>query len=123
MPINRKYKLNVLLQTLREELCFKRNYKVLFEYVMLAGVNDRLDKLGYFFHVAWFGYIFLIWMQILIQNTCIILRLHIKFCSMGDARRLVDLVQGIPCKINLISFNPHCGSHFRPTSDEKMIKF
>lgn len=43
MPINGKYKLEVLLQTLREELRFKRNYKVLFEYVMLAGVNDRLD--------------------------------------------------------------------------------
>lgn len=44
-------------------------------------------------------------------------------CSIEDARRLVGLVQGIPCKINLISFNPHGGSHFRPTSDEKMIEF
>jgi adenine C2-methylase RlmN of 23S rRNA A2503 and tRNA A37 len=44
MPINRKYKLGLLLQTLREELRFKHNYKVLFEYVMLSGVNDRLDK-------------------------------------------------------------------------------
>lgn len=41
MPINRKYKLGLLLQTLREELRCKHNYKVLFEYVMLAGVNDR----------------------------------------------------------------------------------
>lgn len=41
MPINRKYKLGLLLETLREELCVKQNYKVLFEYVMLAGVNDR----------------------------------------------------------------------------------
>lgn len=83
MPINGKYKLEVLLQTLREELRFKRNYKVLFEYVMLAGVNDSIE----------------------------------------DARRLVDLVQGIPCKINLISFNPHGGSQFRPTGDAKMIEF
>ena len=44
MPINRKYKLGLLLETLREELRFKNNYKVLFEYVMLSGVNDRLDK-------------------------------------------------------------------------------
>lgn len=44
MPINRKYKLGLLLETLREELRYKHNYKVLFEYVMLAGVNDRLDK-------------------------------------------------------------------------------
>ncbi|GLT86438.1 hypothetical protein SLE2022_045790 [Rubroshorea leprosula] len=83
MPINRKYKLRLLLETLREELRFKSNYKVLFEYVMLAGIND----------------------------------------SMEDARRLIDLVKGIPCKINLISFNPHCGSQFRPSSDEKMIEF
>ncbi|XP_021809766.1 uncharacterized protein LOC110753223 [Prunus avium] len=83
MPINRKYNIGLLLQTLREELRFKNNYKVLFEYVMLAGINDSIE----------------------------------------DARRLADLVQGIPCKINLLSFNPHGGSQFRPTSDEKMIEF
>ncbi|GLT25099.1 hypothetical protein SLA2020_002510 [Shorea laevis] len=43
--------------------------------------------------------------------------------SMENARRLIDLVKGIPCKINLISLNPHCGSQFRPSSDEKMIEF
>lgn len=83
MPINRKYKLSLLLDTLREELQSKHNYKVLFEYVMLAGINDSFD----------------------------------------DAKRLIDLVQGIPCKINLISFNPHSGSQFRPTSEENMIEF
>lgn len=41
MPINRKYNLSLLLETLREELRLKNKYKVLFEYVMLAGVNDR----------------------------------------------------------------------------------
>lgn len=45
------------------------------------------------------------------------------YCSLDDAKRLIDLVQGIPCKINLISFNPHSGSQFRPTSYEKMIEF
>ncbi|KAF3340038.1 Dual-specificity RNA methyltransferase RlmN [Carex littledalei] len=83
MPINRKYNLSVLLETLREELRFKHKYKVLFEYVMLAGVNDSID----------------------------------------DAKRLIQLVQGIPCKINLISFNPHEGSQFKPTPIEKMIEF
>ncbi|CAK7332693.1 unnamed protein product [Dovyalis caffra] len=83
MPINRKYNIGLLLQMLREELCLKNNYKVLFEYVMLEGVNDSVD----------------------------------------DAKRLIDLVQGIPCKINLIQFNPYCGSQFRPTSKENMIKF
>ncbi|KAG6422605.1 hypothetical protein SASPL_119183 [Salvia splendens] len=83
MPINRKYNLELLLGTLREELRLKRHYKVLFEYVMLAGVNDSVE----------------------------------------DAKRLINLVQGIPCKVNLISFNPHCGSNFKPTTDEKMIEF
>ncbi|KAK4763007.1 hypothetical protein SAY86_008775 [Trapa natans] len=83
MPINRKYKLDLLLQTLREELPRKNNYIVLFEYVMLAGVNDSLE----------------------------------------DAKRLISLVQGIPCKINLISFNPHSGSQFQPTPEEKIIEF
>ncbi|KAK7856986.1 dual-specificity rna methyltransferase rlmn [Quercus suber] len=83
MPINRKYKLGLLLETLREELRFKNNYKVLFEYVMLSGVNDSIE----------------------------------------DAKRLIDLIEGIPCKINLISFNPHTGSQFQPTSDAKMIEF
>ncbi|KAL1221058.1 hypothetical protein V5N11_024890 [Cardamine amara subsp. amara] len=83
MPINRKYKLSLLLETLREELSSRHKYKVLFEYVMLAGVNDSMD----------------------------------------DARRLVELVQGIPCKINLIQFNPHSGSQFIQTDEDKMIKF
>ncbi|CAN0892923.1 Dual-specificity RNA methyltransferase RlmN [Linum grandiflorum] len=83
MPINRKYNISLLLDTLREELQFRNNYKVLFEYVMLAGVNDSLD----------------------------------------DARRLIDLVKGIPCKVNLIQFNPHCGSPFKPSSIDRMIEF
>ncbi|KAL2559752.1 Radical SAM superfamily protein [Forsythia ovata] len=83
MPINRKYNLEMLLGILREELRLKHNYKVLFEYVMLAGVNDSIE----------------------------------------DAKRLIDLVRGIPCKINLISFNPHQGSQFKPTREEKMIEF
>lgn len=83
MPINRKHNLEVLLGTIREELRSKHNYKVLFEYVMLAGINDSMD----------------------------------------DARRLIELVKDIPCKINLITFNPHSGSQFKPTRDEKMIEF
>ncbi|CAM0881858.1 unnamed protein product [Alopecurus aequalis] len=83
MPINRKYNLNLLLGTLREELRVRPKSIVLFEYVMLAGVNDSVD----------------------------------------DANRLTELVHGIPCKINLISFNPHSGSQFKPTPDEKIIEF
>ncbi|GJY29338.1 ribosomal RNA large subunit methyltransferase [Tanacetum coccineum] len=83
MPINRKYNLKILLETLREELRSKHKYSVLFEYVLLAGVNDSID----------------------------------------DAKRIINLVKGIPCKINLITFNPHSGSNFQPTTNEKMVEF
>lgn len=43
--------------------------------------------------------------------------------SKEDATRIIELVRGIPCKINLLTFNPHQGSQFRPTSEEKMIEF
>jgi 23S rRNA (adenine2503-C2)-methyltransferase len=33
--------------------------------------------------------------------------------GMDDARRLSELVRGLPCKLNLIPFNPHPGSEFR----------
>lgn len=52
-----KYKLDLLLQTLREELCFKKNYKVLFEHVMLEGINDRMAKL-YFVYCLCYIYSF-----------------------------------------------------------------
>lgn len=83
MPINRKYNLDMLLTMLREEIGQRHKFKVLFEYVMLAGINDSLD----------------------------------------DARRLVSLVEGIPCKINLISFNHHEGSSFIPSTKEQMLAF
>lgn len=35
----------------------------------------------------------------------------------------MELVRGIPCKINLIKFNPHRGSMFRPSPEERMIEF
>ncbi|XP_025982451.1 dual-specificity RNA methyltransferase RlmN 2 [Glycine max] len=40
-----------------------------------------------------------------------------------DVERLIELVKGISCKINLISFNPHSGSFFKPTKYERMIEF
>lgn len=48
---------------------------------------------------------------------------YLLLCSDEDAKRLIKLVKGIPCKINLISFNPHGGSFFRPTKEERMIEF
>ncbi|KAL3679224.1 hypothetical protein R1sor_022180 [Riccia sorocarpa] len=83
MPINRKYNLSSLLGALREEQALRPNSHFLFEYVMLAGVNDSFE----------------------------------------DAERLVELVQGIRCKINLICFNPHSESVFRPSSLEQILLF
>jgi 23S rRNA (adenine2503-C2)-methyltransferase len=59
------------------------NRRLTFEYVLLAGVNDRLE----------------------------------------DARRLVKLVHGIACKINLIPFNPFPGSAFQRPSDRDVLAF
>ena len=53
---------------------------VLFEYVMLQGVNDSLE----------------------------------------DARRLLAMTQDIECKFNLIGFNPHPGTRFRPSPPERV---
>jgi 23S rRNA (adenine2503-C2)-methyltransferase len=40
-----------------------------------------------------------------------------------DARRLVKLVRGIACKINLIPFNPFPGSAFQRPSDRDVLAF
>jgi len=43
--------------------------------------------------------------------------------SIDDARRLVRLVSGIPCKINLIAFNEHERCSFRSPSQEAIDVF
>eukprot|EP00899_Mesostigma_viride_P014061 jgi/Mesvir1/22656/Mv14090-RA.1 len=85
MPINRKYPLQMLMDTLREELPkrHRRRQQVLFEYIMLAGVNDSLE----------------------------------------DAHRIVELTAGIPCKVNLITFNPHDGTEFRCSPPDRVLAF
>lgn len=59
------------------------NRRLTFEYVLLAGVNDREE----------------------------------------DALRLVRLIRGITCKVNLIPFNPFPGSPFRRPSDRDVLAF
>lgn len=59
------------------------NRRLTFEYVLLAGVNDREE----------------------------------------DARRLVKLIRGITCKVNLIPFNPFPGSSFRRPEDRDVLTF
>jgi len=82
MPINRRYPLKALMETLRT-YPFQAHERVTFEYVMLQGVNDSLD----------------------------------------DARRIVKLTSHIPCKINLIPFNPHPGTEFIPTPIDQVEAF
>lgn len=40
-----------------------------------------------------------------------------------QARGLVRLLNGLPCKINLIPFNPFPGTPFRPSTDEAIYEF
>ena len=57
--------------------------RLTFEYVLLAGINDRDD----------------------------------------DARRLVKLLSGIRCKVNLIPFNEFPGNAFRRPADDRIFTF
>jgi 23S rRNA (adenine2503-C2)-methyltransferase len=43
--------------------------------------------------------------------------------SAADAKRLNTLLRGIPCKVNLIPFNPYRGCEFGRPSDEKVLMF
>lgn len=43
--------------------------------------------------------------------------------SAEDAHRLVNLLRGLRCKINLIPFNPHDGTNLKRPSDQKILEF
>jgi 23S rRNA (adenine2503-C2)-methyltransferase len=43
--------------------------------------------------------------------------------SADDAKRLVDLLKGIQCKVNLIPFNPYLGSKLKRPSDYRVLEF
>lgn len=43
--------------------------------------------------------------------------------SLEDARRLVELLKGIPSKINLIPFNPYPGAEFQRPDDQQVLAF
>lgn len=87
-PVNRRYNLDMLMNCLREH--FPKGVKagwhgrhVLFEYVMLKGVNDAPEH----------------------------------------ARELLQLVDGVECKFNLIVFNPHKGTQFEASPREAVLQF
>jgi 23S rRNA (adenine2503-C2)-methyltransferase len=79
MPVNDRWDLDELMETLRE-LPLARRQRITIEYVLLGGVNDTLE----------------------------------------DADRLAELVEGLPCKVNIIPFNPHPETPFE-TPDEQAI--
>jgi 23S rRNA (adenine2503-C2)-methyltransferase len=83
VPINRKYPIRELMAAcLRYIDAAPRGY-VMFEYVMLAGVND----------------------------------------SVAQARELAALVKDVPCKVNLIPFNPFPGILYQRSSAEAIDRF
>jgi 23S rRNA (adenine2503-C2)-methyltransferase len=81
MPINRKYPLATLLGACRNYPLRSWEF-LMFEYVMLGGINDSLD----------------------------------------DAKRVVKLLAGLKCKVNLIPWNPG-DLPYRESSEEAIAEF
>jgi len=83
VPLNCKYPLKELMAACRRYLEDAPRDFITFEYVLLAGVNDR-D---------------------------------------ADARALLALTRDIPCKFNLIPFNPFPDSGYRKPAAERVRRF
>lgn len=83
VPINKKWNIATLLDTLRAYPRLSNSERITFEYVMLKDVND----------------------------------------SDEDAHRLVELISGIPAKINLIPFNPWPGSPYERSNAKRITAF
>ena len=85
MPVNRKHPLADLMAACRRYLKVAPRDFITFEYVMLGGINDRLEK----------------------------------------ADELVELVrrENVPCKFNLIPFNPFTQSDLRKPEREQVLAF
>ena len=83
VPINRKYPIKELLAACQRYIKVAPRGYVMFEYVMLSGVNDSVDQ----------------------------------------ARALAALVKGVPCKVNLIPFNPFPGIQYQRSSPEAIDRF
>lgn len=76
VPLNKKYPLEMLMPICRDYFPKRSKQKILFEYVLLEGVNDTLKQ----------------------------------------AKELIRLLHDVPCKINLIPFNPFPGTHYKTSS-------
>jgi 23S rRNA (adenine2503-C2)-methyltransferase len=83
VPINKKYPLAELMAACRRYLVYAPRDFITFEYVMLAGVNDRPEH----------------------------------------ARQIIELVRDVPCKFNLIPFNPFPDSGYEKPGAESLRVF
>jgi 23S rRNA (adenine2503-C2)-methyltransferase len=83
VPINRKYPIRELLAACLRYIEKAPRDSVMFEYIMLAGVND----------------------------------------GAGHARELAALVKDVPCKINLIPYNPVDGIPYERTEAAAVARF
>lgn len=83
VPINKKYPLEQLIPLCRAYFPPESKRVVVFEYAMLAGVNDTLTH----------------------------------------ARQLIRLLDNMPCKVNLIPFNPFKGSQYTRSTPEAIEAF
>ena len=83
VPINKKYPLKELMAACQRYLAHAPRDFITFEYVMLAGVNDRPEH----------------------------------------ARELITLTREVPCKFNLIPFNPFPDSGYQKPGIESLRVF
>ena len=83
VPINKKYPLKELMAACQRYLVHAPRDFITFEYVMLAGVNDRAEH----------------------------------------ARELIALTRDVPCKFNLIPFNPFADSGYQKPGAESLRVF
>lgn len=83
VPLNRSHPIADLMAACRRWVDATRRRHVMFEYVMLADVNDQPKH----------------------------------------ARQLASLVGDLPCKVNLIPFNPFDGAGYRRSSQEAIDRF
>ncbi len=83
VPINKKYPIRELLAACVRYIAKAPRDFVMFEYVLLEGVND----------------------------------------SVAQAHELVETVRGVPCKINLIPFNPFVGSGYTRSKPDAVARF
>lgn len=82
MPINQKYPLEQLIESCRAYPS-SNSRRILFEYVMIDGVNDTIE----------------------------------------DAHRVVELLKGIPSKVNLIPYNSSPEFHWKSSPMEQIERF